>query len=98
MASSPFRTGVVLRAAALFFTVGAVAWMITNTQWYVTIFLFTAAALYEAIALVRFSTQSSREIARFLDALSVDDLSQLLDAEMDVHHEEAHLPIGLRIT
>jgi nitrogen fixation/metabolism regulation signal transduction histidine kinase len=76
MASSPFRTGVVLRAAALFFTVGAVAWMITNTQWYVTIFLFTAAALYEAIALVRFATQSSREIARFLDALSVDDLSQ----------------------
>jgi two-component system, NtrC family, nitrogen regulation sensor histidine kinase NtrY len=76
MASSPFRTGIALRAAALFMTVGAVAWMIANTQWYVTILLFTAAALYEAIALVRFSTQSSREIARFLDALSVDDLSQ----------------------
>jgi nitrogen fixation/metabolism regulation signal transduction histidine kinase len=76
MASSPFRTGIALRAAALFVTVGAVAWMIANTQWYVTILLFTAAALYEAIALVRFSTQSSREIARFLDALSVDDLSQ----------------------
>ncbi|HUA23624.1 MAG TPA: ATP-binding protein [Steroidobacteraceae bacterium] len=50
--------------------------MIANTQWYVTISLFIAAALYEAIALVRFSTQSSREVARFLDALSVDDLSQ----------------------
>jgi two-component system, NtrC family, nitrogen regulation sensor histidine kinase NtrY len=76
MASSPFRTGVAVRTAALFLTVGAVAWMIANTQWYVTISLFIAAALYEAIALVRFSTQSSREIARFLDALSVDDLSQ----------------------
>ncbi len=76
MASSPFRTGIAVRTAALFLTVGAVAWMIANTQWYVTIFLFMAAALYEAIALVRFSTQSSREIARFLDALSVDDLSQ----------------------
>lgn len=76
MASSPFRTGVAVRTAALFLTVGAVAWMITNTQWYVTISLFTAAAIYEAIALVRFSTQSSREVARFLDALSVDDLSQ----------------------
>ena len=76
MVSSPYRTGVAVRTTALFLTVGAVAWMITNTQWYVTISLFTAAALYEAIALVRFSTQSSREIARFLDALSVDDLSQ----------------------
>jgi nitrogen fixation/metabolism regulation signal transduction histidine kinase len=76
MTSSPFRTGIAVRTASLFLTVGAVAWMITNTQWYVTISLFVAAALYEAIALVRFSTQSSREIARFLDALSVDDLSQ----------------------
>jgi two-component system, NtrC family, nitrogen regulation sensor histidine kinase NtrY len=76
MVSSPFRTGVAVRTAALFLTVGAVAWMIANTQWYVTISLFIAAALYEAVALVRFSTQSSREIARFLDALSVDDLSQ----------------------
>ena len=76
MVSSPYRTGVAVRTTALFLTVGAVAWMITNTQWYVTISLFIAAALYEAIALVRFSTQSSREIARFLDALSVDDLSQ----------------------
>jgi two-component system, NtrC family, nitrogen regulation sensor histidine kinase NtrY len=76
MVSSPFRTGIALRTAALFLTVGAVAWMIADTQWYVTISLFIAAALYEAVALVRFSTQSSREIARFLDALSVDDLSQ----------------------
>src|SRR6185437_9791761 len=30
----------------------------------------------ETVTLIRFSTQSSREIARFLDALSVDDLSQ----------------------
>lgn len=76
MASSPFRIGVALRAAALSLTIGAAAWMIANTQWYVTIALFIAGALAEAIALVRFSTQSSREIARFLDALSVDDLSQ----------------------
>ncbi|HEX4268915.1 MAG TPA: ATP-binding protein [Steroidobacteraceae bacterium] len=76
MTSSPFRTGVAVRAAALFLTVGAVAWMIANTQWYVTIALFIVAALAEAAALVRFSSQSSREVARFLDALSVDDLSQ----------------------
>ncbi|HEY6516662.1 MAG TPA: ATP-binding protein [Steroidobacteraceae bacterium] len=89
MGSSPFRIGVAVRAAALFLTVGAAAWMIANTQWYVTISLFIAAALLEAAALIRFSTQSSREIARFLDALSVDDLSQSfsgLTAD-DAHHE-----------
>ena len=76
MASSPFRTGVAVRAAALFLTIGATAWMITNTQWYVTITLLLAAACGEIVALVRFATQSSRELARFLDALAVDDLSQ----------------------
>jgi two-component system nitrogen regulation sensor histidine kinase NtrY len=76
MASSPFRTGVALRAAALLLTIAAAAWMIANTQWYVTIALFIVATLAETIALIQFSTQSSREIARFLDAVSVDDLSQ----------------------
>ncbi|MGH8319675.1 MAG: sensor histidine kinase [Steroidobacteraceae bacterium] len=65
-----------MRTAALFLTIAAAAWMIANTQWYVTIALFLAAALAEGTALIRFSTLSSREIARFLDALSVDDLSQ----------------------
>jgi nitrogen fixation/metabolism regulation signal transduction histidine kinase len=76
MVFSPYRAGVAVRAAALFLTIGAAAWMIVNTQWYVTITLFLAAAIGETLGLVRFSTQSSREIARFLDALSVDDLSQ----------------------
>ena len=66
-----------MRTAALFLTLAALAWMIANTQWYVTITLFIAAAdPRRAMCLVRFSTQSSREIARFLDALSFDDLSQ----------------------
>ena len=76
MVFSPYRAGVAVRAAALFLTIGAAAWMMVNTQWYVTITLFLAAAIGETLGLVRFSTQSSREIARFLDALSVDDLSQ----------------------
>jgi nitrogen fixation/metabolism regulation signal transduction histidine kinase len=76
MVSSRFRVGVALRAGALLLTIGAAAWMIASTEWYVTIALFLAAALAETIALIRFSTQSSREIARFLDAVSVEDLSQ----------------------
>ncbi|MGH8290432.1 MAG: sensor histidine kinase [Steroidobacteraceae bacterium] len=76
MAFSRFLIGVALRTAALFLTVAAVAWMIAHTQWYVTITLCSAAALAEMVFLVRFSTQASREIARFLDAVSVDDMSQ----------------------
>ncbi len=91
MASSPFRIGVAVRAAALFLTIGAVAWMMANTQWYVTIALFAAAALAQIVTLVRFSTQSSREVARFLDALSVDDLSQSF---IRLTADEAHRELG----
>jgi two-component system, NtrC family, nitrogen regulation sensor histidine kinase NtrY len=73
---SRFGVGVVLRITALFLTIVAAAWLITNTQWYVTIALCTAAALAEAAFLVRFATQSGRDVARFLDALAVDDPSQ----------------------
>ena len=89
MVSSPFRAGVLVRAAALFLTIGAVAWMIANTQWYVTITIFIALGLYESVALVQFASQSSREVARFLDALSVDDLSQSFGGLVadGAHHE-----------
>lgn len=76
MAYSHYQTGIVVRTAAIFLTVAALAWMIANTQWYVTITLCLALALAETALLVRFATQSSRELARFLDALSFDDLSQ----------------------
>ena len=76
MAFSRFHSGIALRVAGLFLTIAAVAWMMAQTQWYVTITLLSAAALAEAVSLVRFSTQASREVARFLDAVAVDDTSQ----------------------
>ncbi|MFI4907583.1 MAG: sensor histidine kinase [Steroidobacterales bacterium] len=76
MAYNRYRTGIAIRTTALFLTVAAVSWMIANTQWYMTITLGAALTLAEATFLVRFATQSSREVARFLDALSFDDLSQ----------------------
>ncbi len=76
MAYSRYRTGIVVRTVALFLTIAAVAWMVANTQWYVTITLGVALTLAETTFLIRFATQSSRELARFLDALAYDDLSQ----------------------
>ncbi len=86
-----FGTGVVLRMAALFFTIVAAAWMIANTEWYVTIALCTAAALAETALLFRFATQSGREVARFLDALAVDDTSQGFSA---LSGDRAHRELG----
>ena len=89
MAFSRFHTGIGLRVAALFLTIAAVAWMIAYTGWYVTITLLSAAALAEAVSLVRFSTQASREVARFLDAVAVDDTSQSFTAmASDAAHRE----------
>ena len=76
MGFSRFSMGVAWRSAVLFLTIAAVAWMVARTQWYVAIALLSAAALAEMALLVRFSSRSSREVARFLDALAVDDLSQ----------------------
>jgi len=65
MAYSRFRAGAALRTAALALTIVAAAWMIVQTHWYVTISLVLATALAQIAALVRFATQSSREVARF---------------------------------
>jgi two-component system, NtrC family, nitrogen regulation sensor histidine kinase NtrY len=76
MGFSRFRTGIALRAAALFLTFLLATWMVMHTQWYVTIALVTAAALAQIALFMEFATQSGREVARFLDAVSFDDTSQ----------------------
>lgn len=76
MAYSRFHAGIAWRTAALFATGAVAAWLISATQWYVTIALCLAAIIAQAVALARFSTQSTRELTRFLDALSFDDMSQ----------------------
>jgi two-component system, NtrC family, nitrogen regulation sensor histidine kinase NtrY len=91
MAYSRFRTGIALRTAALALTIVAVACMIAQTRWYVTITLVLAAALAQLVAFVRFATQSSREVARFLDAISFDDTSQGFSALLG---DSAHRELG----
>ena len=91
MAYSHFRTGIALRTAALALTIVAVACMIAQTRWYVTITLVLAAALAQIVALVRFATQSSREVARFLDAISFDDTSQSFSGLLG---DSAHRELG----
>jgi two-component system nitrogen regulation sensor histidine kinase NtrY len=95
MAYSRFHTGMALRAAALALTIVGAAWMIAQTRWYVTISLVLAAALAQIVALVRLATQSSREVARFLDAISFDDASQSFSGLLA---DSAHRELGLAMT
>ena len=76
MEFSRFRTGIALRAAALFATFGVVICMALYTHWYVSTGLVVVAALMQIALFYQFATQSGREIARFLDAIAFDDTSQ----------------------
>jgi two-component system nitrogen regulation sensor histidine kinase NtrY len=95
MAYSRFHTGVALRTAALALTIVGAAWMLAQTRWYVTISLVLATALAQIVALVRLATQSSREVARFLEAISFDDASQSFSGLLA---DSAHSELGLAMT
>jgi two-component system, NtrC family, nitrogen regulation sensor histidine kinase NtrY len=89
MRSSRLRTGIALRAAALVLTIVAAAWMITSTHWYMTMALCLVLIIAEVALLIEFVAQSSREVARFLDAISFDDTSQSFSGLLNdgAHHE-----------
>jgi two-component system nitrogen regulation sensor histidine kinase NtrY len=95
MAYSRFRTDLALLIGTLALTIVGAAWMIAQTHWYVTISLVLAIALAQVFALVRLATQSSREVARFLDAISFDDTSQSFSGLIG---DSAHHELGLAMT
>ena len=95
MAFSPFRTGVALRVLALFLTIVLAAWLIAGTDWYVLIALTVAASLAQAVMLAQFATRSSREMARLLDAIAVDDTSPSFSA---LSRDSAHGELGSAMT
>src|SRR5258706_7315686 len=75
MAYSRFETGIFLRVMGLVATLAGLAWMVTRTDWYVTIALMTAAILAQAALLAHFASRSGREVARFLDSIAFGDNS-----------------------
>src|SRR6185312_9491002 len=88
---SRFRAGVALRITAMFVTIVAAALLIASTQWYVVIALLVAAAFIQAVMLAHFATRSSREMARLLDAIAVDDTSPSFSA---LRGDSAHSELG----
>lgn len=76
MVFSRHSTEIWLRASALFLTLMALAWTLIQTRWYVTSTLLAAAAVLEIYFLAHLSAATNRELARFLDALSFDDVTQ----------------------
>jgi nitrogen fixation/metabolism regulation signal transduction histidine kinase len=72
---SRFHTGIVARVLGLAATLAALNAMIAYSHWYVAIALTLGAALIQVLSLIRFSTRSGQEVARFLDAITFDDAS-----------------------
>lgn len=75
MAFSRFQAGTFLRLAALTTTLMALIWVVSHTSWYVSMSLLALATIGQAMMLVHFVNRSSREVARFLDAIAFDDTS-----------------------
>ncbi len=75
MASDRFHTGMALRVALLISTIVLLAWMVSRTDWYVSMGLVAAAVIAEAFVLMQFATKWSREVTRFLEAVSFEDTS-----------------------
>jgi two-component system, NtrC family, nitrogen regulation sensor histidine kinase NtrY len=76
MAFSRFETEIGARTALLALTLLAFAWIILATSWIVTGALVLAAAIAEAFFLAQHAARASRETARFLDALTFEDVTQ----------------------
>jgi nitrogen fixation/metabolism regulation signal transduction histidine kinase len=76
MGYNRYRVGIAARVGALAVTLSILAWVLAETHWFVTAGLLVATAALEIWLLVRFAEGSNREMARFLDALSFDDVSQ----------------------
>jgi len=70
---SRFQAGILFRLVALIATLAGMVWVALNTSWYVTMALFAAALLGQAVALLHFANRPGREVARFLDAVAFDD-------------------------
>jgi nitrogen fixation/metabolism regulation signal transduction histidine kinase len=95
MGFSRFQAGIALRTAALALTIAAAVCLIAQTRWYVTIALCLATALAQIAGLARFATLSSREVARFLEAISFDDTSLSFSGLMG---DSAHSELGTAMT
>jgi two-component system nitrogen regulation sensor histidine kinase NtrY len=92
---SSFRTGISIRLAAFSGSILVVAWMLDHTHFYLTTFLCIAAAIAQAVFMVRFVTKSHLEVARFLEAIAVDDVSQNFSG---IEGREAHPELGFAIS
>jgi len=76
MASDRFRLGVVTRVAFLVLSTVLIAGMIEHTRWPLAIAVLTGMGIAQVLELLHFASRSSREMARFIDAVSFEDLSQ----------------------
>jgi two-component system nitrogen regulation sensor histidine kinase NtrY len=83
MVSDRFRAGVAFRIGFLILVIVLVAGIMEHTHWRFTMAVLTAICIAQVLELMHFVTRSSREMARFIEAISFDDLSQTFSGLQD---------------
>src|SRR6185312_1561750 len=75
MVFNRFHAGMAVRIALILSTALLLAYVATQTSWYVSMGLLALAVVGETLILIQFATRWSREVTRFLDAVAFDDAS-----------------------
>ncbi len=70
------RTGIIVRVAILFAVVCFAAYLIANTNYYVSIGLLGLIIIFLMINLIRYVEVTNKNLERFVDAISYNDFSQ----------------------
>jgi len=95
MVFSRFRVRVALCTVAMLLTALLTASIIVHTHWYATMALCVAALLAECFLLLHLALETSREVARFLDAIAADDF---LQSFAKLSNDSAHAELGAAMT
>lgn len=75
-----FYRGMAVRTVLLISTVVLLGWLVSHTDWYVSMGLMAGAAIAETALLMQFATKWSREVTRFLEAVSFEDTTARFSA------------------
>src|SRR6201999_1869658 len=75
MASKRFHAGMALRIALILSTALLLSYVVTRTDWYVSMGLLVLAVMGETAMLIDFAARWSREVTRFLASVAFDDVS-----------------------
>lgn len=71
-----FRLGIIVRVMLLFATLSVFTYLITSTQYYVSLILLGIVLIIQVVNLIMFVETTNKNLKRFFEAISYNDFSQ----------------------